>query len=169
MSFSTNSPRAPLAPPLRITFVYEYARRADDWMMSSLIESMSARLPGLQTTYLHGLFTTYRPGGLHPERLVNLVWVYLRVGVHLLFSRPDAVLVRTTPRQSHPESHQACANLCPCWSFHLCRRRGLDLAFVISRQSRGVFGEPAKVSSLTKAWPRPRTKKAERWKVTVPK
>lgn len=82
---------------LNVTFVYEYAKRSDDWMMSSLIESLGSRLPGLRTKYLHGLFTTYRPGGLHPERLVNLVWVYLRVAFHLVFSRPDAVLVRTTP------------------------------------------------------------------------
>jgi hypothetical protein len=83
--------------PLRVTFIYEYARRTDDWMMSSLIESLATRLPGLRTKYLHGLFTTYQPGGLHPQRLVNLIWVYLRVAFHLVFSRPDAVLVRTTP------------------------------------------------------------------------
>jgi colanic acid biosynthesis glycosyl transferase WcaI len=83
--------------PLNVTFVYEYAHRSDDWMMGSLIESLGARLPGLRARYLHGLFTTYRPGGLHPERLLNLAWVYLRVAFHLAFSRPDGVLVRTTP------------------------------------------------------------------------
>lgn len=83
--------------PLNVTFVYEYARRTDDWMMSSLIESLGTRLPGLRAKYLHGLFTTYRPGGMHPQRLVNMVWVYLRVAFHLMVSRPDAVLVRTTP------------------------------------------------------------------------
>jgi hypothetical protein len=84
-------------PPLRVTFVYEYIRRNDDWMMDSLIKSLGARLPRLRAKYLHGLFPTYRPGGLHPERLFNLAWVYLRVAIHLLVSRPDAVLVRTTP------------------------------------------------------------------------
>ena len=83
--------------PLRMTFVYEYALRTDDWMMSSLIESLGRRLPGLRSTYLHGIFTTYQPGGLRPRRLANLVSVYVRVAWHLLTSRPDAVLVRTTP------------------------------------------------------------------------
>jgi len=83
--------------PLKVAFVYEYARRTDDWMMSSLIESLRHKLPGLETTYLHGLFTTYQPGGLRPRRLANLAWVYLRVAWHLLVHRPDAVLVRTTP------------------------------------------------------------------------
>ncbi len=83
--------------PLKVAFVYEYARRTDDWMMSSLIESLRSRLPGLETVYLHGLFTTYQPGGLRPRRLANLVWVYLRVAWHLTMTRPDAVLVRTTP------------------------------------------------------------------------
>lgn len=85
------------APPLRVTFVYEYAHRTDDWMMSSLIESLRARIPRLKAKYLHGVFTTYRPGGMHPQRLINLLWVYLRVAAHLVFSKPDAVLVRTTP------------------------------------------------------------------------
>jgi hypothetical protein len=84
-------------PPLRMTFVYEYARRTDDWMMSSLIESLGRKLPGLQGTYIHGIFTTYEPGGLRPRRLANLAAVYARVAWLLLFNRPDVVLVRTTP------------------------------------------------------------------------
>jgi hypothetical protein len=82
--------------PLRVTFVFEYAP-AGDVMMESLISDLQKRLPGLRATCLCGLFPTYRPGGFRPKRIANLIWVYLRVALHLLISRPDAVLVRTSP------------------------------------------------------------------------
>ncbi len=83
--------------PPRVTFVYEYGQLNSDWMLSSLIRDMELKLPGLQVTRVHGLFAKFRVGGLHYERIVNLAWVYLRVVLHLLFARPDAVLVRSTP------------------------------------------------------------------------
>ncbi len=65
--------------------------------MESLISDLQRRLPGLQATCLCGFFPTYRPGGFRPERIANLFWVYWRVALHLLMSRPEAVLVRTSP------------------------------------------------------------------------
>ncbi len=82
---------------IRIAFVFEYARDNNDWMFGSLIESLGARLPGLQSTCIHGVFPTYRPGGLRAGRIVNLVWVYLQVVLHLTFFHHDAVLVRSAP------------------------------------------------------------------------
>jgi len=83
--------------PLRLLFIFEYGQRAGDPMTVSLIHSLKTRLPGLRISCVHGVFSKYRPGGLHPERLVNFAWTYLCVALRLLFSRPDAVLVRTAP------------------------------------------------------------------------
>ena len=66
-------------------------------MMTSLGGSLQARLPGWRINHVYGLFRGYRPGGLRLERLVKFAWVYLCVAFRLLLSRPDAVLVRTTP------------------------------------------------------------------------
>jgi hypothetical protein len=82
--------------PIRISIVFEYADRPGH-MMHSLLENLGPMLPAMQVTYIHGLFTIYRPGGIRPERLANLAWVYLRVALHLLFRRPDAVLVQSAP------------------------------------------------------------------------
>jgi colanic acid biosynthesis glycosyl transferase WcaI len=83
--------------PLRVLIVFEYGQPASDRMTGSLIKSLKTRLPGLQISCVHGIFSKYRPGGLHPERLVNFAWTYLCVAIRLLFSRPDAVLVRSAP------------------------------------------------------------------------
>jgi hypothetical protein len=93
-----NATRAQPSPhPLRVSFIFEYARPADDWMMRSLIESLQTKLPGLRATCIHGVFATYRPGGLRPKRLANLAWVYMCTAFHLTLLRPDAVLVRSSP------------------------------------------------------------------------
>jgi len=80
----------------RLTVIYEFAGQPGH-MMQDLLENLAAMLPGLRVTSLGGLFATYRPGGFRARRLANLVWVYIRVSAHLLFRRPDAVLVHTSP------------------------------------------------------------------------
>jgi hypothetical protein len=80
----------------RLSVVYEFAGQPDH-MMHSLLENLGPLVPGLQVTYIPGLFTKYRPGGLRPGRLANLAWVYLRVALHLLFRRPDAIIVQSAP------------------------------------------------------------------------
>jgi hypothetical protein len=82
--------------PIRLSVVYEFAGQPDH-MMQSLLDGLQELLPGIRFTFLPGLIAKYRPGGLRPERLLNLAWVYLRVAVHLLFRRTDAVLVHTAP------------------------------------------------------------------------
>ncbi len=81
---------------MRLSIVYEYADRPGH-MMHSLLENLRPMMPGVQVTYIRGLFPTYRPGGIRPDRLVNLAWVYLGVAAHLIFRRPDAVLVQSAP------------------------------------------------------------------------
>jgi putative colanic acid biosynthesis glycosyltransferase WcaI len=84
------------ARPFRLSVVFEFAGQPGH-MMHSLLENLSLMMPALRVTILPGIFVKYRPGGFHPERLANLVWVYLRVAVHLLFRRPDAVIVQSAP------------------------------------------------------------------------
>lgn len=84
------------ARAFRLSVVYEFAGQPGH-MMNSLVENLGTIIPGMRASYICGLFTTYRPGGLRPERLANLLWVYVRVAVHLLFRRPDAVLVQSAP------------------------------------------------------------------------
>jgi hypothetical protein len=82
--------------PFNLSVVFEYAGEPDH-MMHSLLENLGQLVPGMRVTLIPGLFSKYRPGGLRPERLFNLAWVYLRVAVHLLFRRPDAVIVQSAP------------------------------------------------------------------------
>jgi|HubBroStandDraft_1064217.scaffolds.fasta_scaffold06476_3 hypothetical protein len=84
------------ARPFRLSVVYEFAGQPGH-MMHSMLENLRPMVPGMKVTFLPGLFVKYRPGGLRPERLANLAWVYLRVAAHLLFRRPDAVIVQSAP------------------------------------------------------------------------
>lgn len=84
------------ARPFKLSVVYEFAGQRGH-MMHSLVENLGSILPGMRVTYIGGLFATYRPGGFRPQRLVNLLWVYIRVAVHLILGRPDAVLVQSAP------------------------------------------------------------------------
>ena len=81
---------------VRVLSVFEF-KPSKDWMLGSLMEALRAREPGLQFRSVDGLFATYKPGGLRPERLINLLWIYLASPAYLVFSRYDAVLVRTSP------------------------------------------------------------------------
>jgi colanic acid biosynthesis glycosyl transferase WcaI len=76
--------------------VYEFAGRREH-MMHSLLEGLGALRPGLRVTPIGGVFLTYKQGGYRPERLINLVWVYVAAALHLVFCRPDAVLVHSSP------------------------------------------------------------------------
>jgi hypothetical protein len=84
------------ARPFRLSVVYEFAGQPGH-MMHCLLENLGPMMPGMRVTFLPGIFVKYRPGGLRPERLVNLAWVYTRVAAHLLFRRPDAVIVQSAP------------------------------------------------------------------------
>lgn len=84
------------ARAFRLTAVFEYAGQPGH-IMNDLLQSLGTMLPDLQVTCLAGLSATYRPGGLRARRLASLVWVYIRVAVHLVFRRPDAVLVLSAP------------------------------------------------------------------------
>lgn len=46
---------------MRLSIVYEYADRPGH-MMHSLLENLRPMMPGVQVTYIRGLFPTYRPG-----------------------------------------------------------------------------------------------------------
>jgi colanic acid biosynthesis glycosyl transferase WcaI len=82
--------------PFQLTVVYEFAGQPDH-MMHSVLENLRPVFPEIQVTYLCGLFGTYKPGGLRPARIANLLWVYLRVAWHLTISRPTALLVHSAP------------------------------------------------------------------------
>jgi hypothetical protein len=82
---------------LKGAFIYEFGRRPDDWMMDDLISALQTLRPELEHVYLKGFLKRYRPGGTGVLRLINLLYVYLRVLVHLVIFRPDFVVVRTTP------------------------------------------------------------------------
>ena len=83
-------------PQARLLVIYEFAGQSEH-MMHSLVENLSARMPGLRITFVSGLFRTYRPGGFRPGRLANAAWVYFFSVLHLLFRRPAAVLVHSAP------------------------------------------------------------------------
>jgi hypothetical protein len=91
-------PKPAAAGPVRVraTLIFEFPP-ADDWMARTLIESLKGRLPGLEMTGIHGIFPTYRPGGLRPRRVLNLLWIYFRTALHLTLGRPDSVIVRSSP------------------------------------------------------------------------
>jgi hypothetical protein len=82
--------------PPSVLFIYEFGPD-EDWMLGSLVRSLGSQVRGLEVQHIQGLFRTYRAGGLHPRRIVNLAWVYLRTALHLLTRRHDLVVVRTSP------------------------------------------------------------------------
>jgi len=90
-------PKAADHSTLRVLYIFEFADSADDGMSRSLLERLRATLPGFTSPCVHGIFTTYSPGGLNPKRLVNLFWVYGWVVMHLLWRPPDAIIVRSSP------------------------------------------------------------------------
>jgi len=94
LSSDTNKPSG---RSLDVAFIFEYARPGDDWMMTSLVDSLKAARPGISARYVSGVFGTYSPGGLNLRRLVNLLWVYIQAPVSLVWRRPDIVIVRSSP------------------------------------------------------------------------
>jgi len=80
-----------------ITIIFEFGHDGSDEMTRSTIEALRKR-PGFEQIHvISGFLRTYRPGGARLSRLLNLAWVYLQTAVHLVFSRTDTVLVRSTP------------------------------------------------------------------------
>ena len=80
----------------RVLFVFEYPPE-DEAMARSLIAGLRARRPDLEFASVHGWFREYRPGGLRPHRLGNILWVYLQAAWQVRFGRVDAVIVRSAP------------------------------------------------------------------------
>jgi len=80
-----------------ITIVFEFGASENDFMTTSARDALRTRLGGRPVRVVGGYLRTYRPGGARLSRVLNLAWVYVRVAGHLLFQRPDAVVVRSTP------------------------------------------------------------------------
>ncbi|MDD2762791.1 MAG: hypothetical protein PHE83_02320 [Opitutaceae bacterium] len=66
-------------------------------MTSSLIEALQELRPDTSVHYIHGVLGEYQPGGFRPQRLANLVWVYVAAAWEMAVRRPDFVFVRTSP------------------------------------------------------------------------
>lgn len=82
---------------MHVVFVAEYGAVGRDGMTRSLIDAIQELRPEWRITSLHGLIRTYRPGGLRPARLLNLICLYLRVVVFLIAHRPDVIVAATSP------------------------------------------------------------------------
>jgi len=80
-----------------ITIVFEFGATESDFMTASVRDALRARLGKREVRTLGGFLRTYRPGGARLSRVLNLAWVYVRTSWHLVFQRPDAVVVRSTP------------------------------------------------------------------------
>ena len=81
---------------MKATFIYEFPAEVD-YQLQSAMEACHKQFPGIQTQVLCGFLGKYVPGGLHPARALNLLWVYLKVPFHILVQRPDWILVRSGP------------------------------------------------------------------------
>jgi hypothetical protein len=66
-------------------------------MLATLADELVSRRPGLEVRFVSGFISRYKPGGLRPRRLLNLVWIYAQAAFHLVRGRTDAVLVRSSP------------------------------------------------------------------------
>jgi glycosyltransferase involved in cell wall biosynthesis len=82
---------------VNVAFIFEFGAPGGDWNEDSLISALTQRLPELRARRVHGVFNTYRPGGLQTRRLINFLAVYARVFFLVLGGKPDAILVRSTP------------------------------------------------------------------------
>jgi len=85
------------SPAVHVVFVAEYGAAGRDGMTESLMDAIQELRPEWRITSLHGFLRTYRPGGLRPARLLNLIYLYLRVVVFLIVRCPDVIVAATTP------------------------------------------------------------------------
>lgn len=87
-------------PTLRLLFVSEFAGE-EDWHYSSVAPAVAALSQPIECTSVRGFMTSRAGGGLHPRRLLNGVWVYLRLPFALAAciaaGRSAAILCITTP------------------------------------------------------------------------
>ncbi len=79
------------------TFIFEFGAPGGDWDQDSLISALVTCLPGLRVRRVHGIFNTYRPGGLQVRRLVNLFAVYVRTLFQVIGGKQDVIIVRSSP------------------------------------------------------------------------
>lgn len=80
----------------RICLIFEFPPEAD-FQLRSVMETLKNKNPGDEVYCLHGFLKNYRPGGRSPSRVLNLLWMYCLLPIHLLLKRPSWILVRSAP------------------------------------------------------------------------
>ncbi len=76
--------------------IFEYPPEAD-YQLQSALAKFREKAPGFEIRPVCGFLRRYVPGGLHPARILNLVWMYILVPFHILLFRPSWILVRSAP------------------------------------------------------------------------
>ena len=82
---------------MRVLFLFEFPESVQEWLMPDLIRAVKHIHPSIKVDYFHGFLKSYTSTGLTWKRLLNMIYIYLRLPFHLILNRPDRVLVRTTP------------------------------------------------------------------------
>jgi hypothetical protein len=83
--------------PKSILVVFEFPPSDAEWQVRDLAASLRQHAPHLEISHCSGFVDRYAPGGLHPRRLLNGIWVHVRAFFQIVFGGYDVVLVRSAP------------------------------------------------------------------------
>ncbi len=81
---------------MKACLIHEFAPHVD-YQRQSVYEALQKEYPETRFYSLHGFLSQYIEGGMHPLRLLNMVWVFLKIPFHLLLVRPSWILCGTAP------------------------------------------------------------------------
>lgn len=96
---------------MRTLIIFELTEaHGNDLMVGDLIRALKKQ--GSSAAHMHGLFTRVTNGGMHPKRIINLLYMLFLLPFVLLYCRNfDRVVIRSTP----PLLHLCAAVICKCF------------------------------------------------------
>ena len=82
---------------ISILWVHEFGIDAGERMQYELASALAALIPSSRMRFFNGFLRRYIEGGMHPLRIINMLYMYLSLPFVVVFWRPDYIIIRTTP------------------------------------------------------------------------
>lgn len=82
---------------MRVLFVAEFGPGVMETMTEDYIAGLAALRPDMRVRFFHGFLGTYVEGGTRSIRVLNALYMYLRLPFALIAKPVDLIIVRTTP------------------------------------------------------------------------
>ena len=81
---------------MKACLIHEFPLQVD-FQRLSVYQKLIEQYPNTKFCHLHGFLHQYIEGGIHPLRLLNMAWMFLKTPLMLLISRPNWILCCTAP------------------------------------------------------------------------